>query len=169
MSRENQVVLVNEQDKVTGTMDKLQAHREGVLHRAVSVLITNSQGEMLLQQRAPGKYHSPGQWANAACTHPYLDEDPAIAAERRLQQEMGLQAELRPAFTFIYRAELGRGLIEHELDHVFRGVTDAIPLPDPAEVAAFRWISPELLRQEIEQDEALFAPWFRMIMERLDT
>lgn len=168
MSRENQVVLVNEQDEVTGTMEKLQAHHQGVLHRAVSVLVTNSRGEMLLQQRAPRKYHCPGLWANAACTHPYLDEDPSLAAHRRLREEMGMEAELEFLFTFTYRAELDRGLVEHELDHVFGAITDASPQPDPAEVAACRWLSPEALGRELQDDPGIFAPWFRMIMQRLE-
>ena len=169
MSRENQVVLVNEKDEVTGTMEKLQAHREGVLHRAVSVLITNPRGEMLLQQRALEKYHSPGLWANAACTHPYLDEDPAIAAHRRLQEEMGLQAELKPLFRFIYRAELDRGLIEHELDHVFIGITDQEPTPDPAEVVDFSWMPQVWLQEEMAQASERYAPWFRIIYQRLNS
>ncbi|PID81553.1 isopentenyl-diphosphate delta-isomerase [bacterium DOLJORAL78_65_58] len=167
MGGDDQVVLVNARDEVTGTMEKLQAHREGALHRAVSVVITNARGQMLLQRRAWGKYHSPGLWANAACTHPYLDEDPAIAAQRRLWQEMGLRAELEPLFTFTYRAELDRGLIEHELDHVFQGVTDQDPRPDPAEVAAFRWVSPSILRAEMRRDPDCFAPWFLMIARRM--
>ncbi len=167
MGGDDQVVLVNARDEVTGTMEKLQAHREGALHRAVSVVITNSRGRMLLQQRAWGKYHSPGLWANAACTHPHLDEDPAIAAQRRLRQEMGLRADLEPLFTFTYRAELDRGLIEHELDHVFQGVTDQEPRPDPAEVAAFRWVSPSMLRTEMCRAPDCFAPWFLMILRRM--
>ncbi len=167
MSGEDLVVLVNEQDEVVGTMEKFQAHRLGVLHRAVSVVITNPRGEMLLQQRAQDKYHSPGLWANAACTHPRPDEDPAIAAQRRLQEEMGLQAELTRAFHFIYRAELDRGLVEHELDHVFLGVTAAEPRPNPKEVQAFRWMTPEELRRETELDPLSFAPWFHEIKTRL--
>jgi isopentenyl-diphosphate delta-isomerase len=163
-----EVVLVDEADRALGTMEKLQAHREGRLHRAISVLIYNSSGAMLIHRRAAGKYHSPGLWTNACCSHPYPGEAPAEAAHRRLVEEMGLATPLRPSFRFVYRAALENGLVEHEFDHVFTGTTDAEPLPAPEEVAEYRYIAPEALHDELRQRPTQFTPWFRLIVEELE-
>lgn len=120
------VVLVDEQDKETGTMEKLQAHLNGRLHRAVSVFLFNSKGELLLQQRASGKYHSANLWTNTCCSHPRPGESAYDAANRRLYEEMGLACELSEVFSFIYKAHLGNNLTEHEFDHVFVGTNDNI-------------------------------------------
>ena len=114
------VILVNENDEVLGEMEKMEAHRKGVLHRAISVLVFNSKGEWLLQQRAAHKYHSSLLWSNTACTHPMIGEDTIISAHRRLKEEMGMQSPLKKAFSFQYKAELDGDMIEHELDHVQR-------------------------------------------------
>ncbi|HNK86555.1 MAG TPA: isopentenyl-diphosphate Delta-isomerase, partial [Flavobacteriales bacterium] len=116
-----QVTLVNERDEVIGRMEKLEAHRVGALHRAFSIFIFNREGRLLLQQRADGKYHSPGLWTNSCCGHPRPGEPTMKAAQRRLHEELGIRCELTEEFTFSYRAEFGNGLIEHELDHVFFG------------------------------------------------
>ena len=146
---EEQVVLVDARDNELGTSPKMQAHLEGRLHRAVSVFVFNSDGEMLLQQRAEGKYHSPGLWTNACCSHPRPGEKPHAAANRRLREEMGLDSDLAYSFSFIYKARIGSNIWEHELDHVFVGTLDRDPVPNPEEVAGWRWIAPAQLREEL--------------------
>lgn len=157
---EEEVVLVDSRDNELGTAPKLDAHRTGALHRAISVFIFNSAGEMLLQQRAQGKYHSPGLWSNTCCTHPRPGEKPHGAALRRLREEMGLEASLDHAFSFIYKADLGSGLSEHELDHVFVGYLDTDPKPDPAEIGDWRWVTPEVVQEELTEDPSRFSVWF---------
>ncbi len=156
------VVLVDEQDKELGTMEKMQAHLEGKLHRAVSVFIFNSKHELLLQKRADGKYHSAGLWTNTCCSHPYNNEKPEVAAHRRLQEEMGLTCELKFAFTFIYKAQLDHNLIEHELDYVYIGVTDNLPKKNPAEVADWKYISVNELDVDIKQHPNKYTEWFKI-------
>jgi isopentenyl-diphosphate Delta-isomerase len=167
---EEVVVLVDMFDNELGTAPKLQVHRDGVLHRAVSVFIFNPAGEMLLQRRAEDKYHSPGLWSNAACSHPRPGEEPVMAAERRLREELGVVLPLRPTFSFLYRAEVTGELTEHELDHVFVGLTSDDPSPDPAEVSAWRWISRDALDEELAAAPERFTAWFplayRMLMDR---
>jgi isopentenyl-diphosphate delta-isomerase len=126
------VVLVDEQDQAIGQLEKMEAHRMGLLHRAFSVLIFNTKGELLLQQRAAHKYHSPLLWTNSCCSHPKPGETITAAATRRLQEEMGMSAQLKAAFHFIYKAKLDQGLTEHELDHVVIGYTKLtlLSLPD---------------------------------------
>lgn len=155
-----QVVLVDERDRDLGHMEKLAAHREGMLHRAFSVFIFNSKGHLLLQQRAKGKYHSPGLWTNTCCGHPRPGESTQLAAERRLKEEMGITAPLAPVMRFAYRAELGGGLIEHELDHVLIGEYDRDPLPDPSEAMDWRWVDKAELDKELAAHPALFTAWF---------
>ena len=123
---EEQVVLVNTLDEPQGTMEKMAAHEKGVLHRAFSVFILNSKGELLLQQRAHHKYHSGGLWTNTCCSHPRDGEDVIDAGIRRLQEEMGMRCQLEPKFSFVYRADLDHGMTEHELDHVLIGYSDSI-------------------------------------------
>src|SRR5579872_394906 len=132
------VVLVDEQDRELGTMEKMQAHREGKLHRAVSVFIFDPEKKLLLQKRADGKYHSAGLWTNTCCSHPHLHESPEAAAVRRLQEEMGITCKLRHAFNFTYTATFENNLSEHEFDHVFFGESSEIPKPDPEEVAEWK-------------------------------
>ena len=128
------VILVNEQDRQTGTMEKMEVHQKAILHRAFSVFIFNDKGEMLLQKRAVKKYHSGGLWTNTCCSHPQPGEDTLEAAGKRLQEEMGFNTTLNKAFTFIYKAELDNGLTEHEFDHVFIGNFNGEVQPDPEEV-----------------------------------
>lgn len=150
-----------------GTMEKMEAHVKGVLHRAISVFIFNSKGEMLLQQRAHGKYHSPGLWTNTCCSHPAPGEASLAAAERRLQEEMGLTCRLEHAFWFQYKASFDNGLIEHELDHVFIGHTDETPTPNPEEAASWQYASPAAIREEMEENPARYTVWFRLLAERV--
>ena len=146
---EEHVVLVDERDVAIGTQEKLRAHRDAALHRAVSVFVFDGSGAMLLQRRAAGKYHSGGLWSNAACGHPRPGETPADAPHRRLREEMGIDCPLAPAFTFTYRAELGAGLVEHEVDHVFVGRSGADPAPDPGEVDGWRWVALDAVRADL--------------------
>ena len=118
---EEQVVLVSEKDEILGVMDKMQAHENGILHRAFSVFLFNDKGEMLLQKRAADKYHSPNQWTNAVCSHPRMGETYMEAAQRRLKEELGIETPLTYRFNFLYKADVGQNLWEHELDHVFTG------------------------------------------------
>jgi isopentenyl-diphosphate delta-isomerase len=164
---EDLVVLVDPRDNDLGTAPKLAAHLDGRLHRAVSVFVYDRSGRMLLQRRAAEKYHSSGLWSNACCTHPRPNENPHRAATRRLKEEMGLLTRLEHAFAFIYRAELDNALIEHELDHVFVGIGDDDPLPDPDEVMDWRWVAPADLERELEEDPDRFTSWFRMVVPRL--
>src|SRR4051812_29579171 len=129
-----EVILVNEADEQTGTIDKLEAHRQALLHRAFSVFIFKSNGEMLLQQRAENKYHSAGLWTNACCSHPAPGEDTYDAALRRLQEELGFTTRLEELFSFTYRTDFENGLSEHEYDHVFAGIYDGRVQPDKEEL-----------------------------------
>lgn len=160
------VVLVDENDRQTGLMEKLEAHQKGLLHRAISVFVFNSRGEMLIHRRALEKYHSGGLWTNTCCSHPRPDEDVAAAAVRRLSEEMGMSCTLTRSFDFIYRAELDHELTEHELDHVFTGTSDADPNPDPAEVMDWRWIGRNELHERLKAHPEEFTAWFRIIAER---
>ena len=161
----DQVILVDEQDQPLGTGDKLQTHRDGLLHRAFSVFLFNTAGEMLLQRRAATKYHSPGLWSNTCCSHPRPGEAVLDAAHRRLQEEMGLTSDLSPAFSFIYRIAFDNGLIEHELDHVLIGRTEASPAPHPDEADAWRWIQPDALRADVATHPERYTYWFRYCLD----
>lgn len=164
---DNDVILVNDEDKEIGTMDKMEAHIRGHLHRAISVFIVNSKGEWLLQQRTTEKYHSKGLWSNACCSHPAPGEKTADAAARRLTYEMGIEAQLIDLFSFKYRAELENGLTEHEIDHVFWGICDDTPAPNPHEVMDCRYVDYETLRDEINESPEKYSEWFYLIFERV--
>ncbi len=158
------VVLVNPQDNVLGLMEKQQAHINGVLHRAFSIFLFNEKGEMLLQQRANEKYHSPLKWTNAVCSHPRNGETYLDAANRRLKEELGIETELSEKFHFIYKANVGGGLWEHELDHVFVGNFNAEFNLNKNEVAAVRYISLEDLDRELAKNPDNFTEWFKIIL-----
>jgi isopentenyl-diphosphate delta-isomerase len=162
--RNELVVLVDEQDRELGAMEKLRAHQEGALHRAVSVIILDASGRLLLQQRAAGKYHGARLWSNTACGHPRPGEPPKEAAARRLYEEMGLSCELRAVGTFVYRAAVGE-LIEHEVDHVFVGETLREPLPDPTEVMAWRAIEATHLRRDLQERPDRYTPWLGRVLD----
>lgn len=161
------VVLVDEQDNAIGTMEKQQAHVEGVLHRAFSIFIFNSDKKLLLQKRASSKYHCGGMWTNTCCSHPRETENTIDAAHRRLQEEMGMQCELKPIFSFVYKAEFENGLTEHEFDHVFFGESDQTPTLNLEEVEDFRYIGMEELQIEINENPAHFTPWFLIALDRV--
>ena len=168
---EESVILVNERDEPIGTAPKLDAHRNGALHRAFSVFIQDYKGRILLQQRADDKYHSGGLWTNACCGHPRPGEETITAAERRLFEEMGIDSELDEAGVFTYRTSVGDGLTEHEVDHVFTGTYSADPSPASDEVNQWQWISPDDLRDWIGRDPSAFTVWFEraLYVSRLGT
>ncbi|MDG2152800.1 MAG: isopentenyl-diphosphate Delta-isomerase [Crocinitomicaceae bacterium] len=160
-----EVQLVNPKDEPIGSMEKLEAHQKGLLHRAISVLIFNSKGEMLLQRRALKKYHSPGLWTNTCCSHPYPFEIPEDAASRRLNEEMNIDSKLDFVFKFIYKTEFSNGLIENELDHVFIGYSDDTPHLNTDEAVAFRWVTINDLQRDIEKNPENYTVWFKIIIE----
>ena len=160
------VILVNEDDDEIGQLEKMEVHRSGELHRAFSVLIVNTAGELLLQQRAAQKYHSPLLWTNTCCSHQRPGETTLIAAERRLKEEMGLTSKLQPGFRFIYKAKLDQDLTEHELDHVVFGCSDQIPQINPDEVAAYKWIGLSELLQDLKNNPQDYTAWFQILLNQ---
>lgn len=155
-----QVVLVDPADQEIGTLEKLEAHQKGLLHRAFSVFLFRSDGRVLLQQRAEGKYHSGGLWSNACCGHPRPGEPVTTAAIRRTHEELGVACALQAQGSFLYRAVVGAGLVEHELDHVFVGQLDVEPMPDPGEIMDHRWVLPAELEQLLQAHPEQFTAWF---------
>lgn len=164
---EEQVILVDVLDQQIGTMPKQKAHIEGKLHRAFSVFVFNDAGELLLQQRAFDKYHSPGKWTNTCCSHPRSGEDTLVAANRRLKEEMGMACQLKWMFSFTYHAEFENGLIEHEFDHVYFGHSGYLPIPDKAEVADFRYMTMESLKEELAINPNDYTPWFKICFDQV--
>jgi isopentenyl-diphosphate delta-isomerase len=159
-SDDDLVVLVDAEDRPLGTAGKLDAHIRGLRHRAISALVCNSRGEILLQRRNPAKYHSGGLWSNACCSHPLPGEDVSAAAHRRLMQEMGVRCPLEPMFVESYRAEFGNGLIEDEVVHVFGGLHDGPITPDPDEVSEWTWVTLPALVADQHADPAAYTVWF---------
>ena len=158
------VILVDVHDNAIGTMEKLEAHEKGLLHRAFSILLINQKGEMLLQQRALEKYHSPGLWTNACCSHPKPNESNLDAANRRLKEELGMTVPLTEIFLFTYRAEFDHGLIEHEIDHVFLGFTNDNPRINLTEVMSYKWINLTELKIDINTHPEKYTAWFNLLM-----
>ena len=154
------IILVNEQDEPVGTMEKMEAHRKALLHRAFSIFIFNSRGEMLLQQRSLKKYHSAGLWTNACCSHPKPGEDTLSAAETRLQYEMGFGTEMKKIFEFTYRSAFDNGLTEYEFDHVFAGVHDGLIAPAKDEVNDYCYKSLEQIKESLQSHPAKYTTWF---------
>lgn len=163
-----QVILVDEQDTPVGVMEKMEAHRKGVLHRAFSIFIFNDKGEMLLQQRADDKYHSAGLWTNACCSHPRPGEDIVPAAHRRLKEEMGFDTKLTKLFDLIYKTSFENGLTEHEFDHVFIGNYNDPVQFNKEEVKAVVYKSMEEIKQLVEERPELFTAWFKIVFAKLD-
>lgn len=162
---EEQVVVVSENDEILGLMEKMNAHENGILHRAFSVFLFNDKGEMLLQKRASGKYHSPNQWTNAVCSHPKIDETYLEGAQRRLNEELGITANLTEKFSFIYKADVGQNLWEHELDHVFTGNYEGNFALNEQEVSEIRYISMQQLDEEMNANPEKFTEWFKIILK----
>jgi isopentenyl-diphosphate Delta-isomerase len=158
------VILVDEHDNSIGTMEKMEAHRRGLLHRAFSILVFNSKGQMLLQKRAAGKYHSGGLWTNACCSHPLPDEPMNEATNRRLKYEMGIDLSPEYIYKFIYKAPLDQGLVEHELDYVFSATFNGTPSVNPDEVEEWKFMNMDDLKEDILRHPELYTYWFRVIM-----
>lgn len=168
MTATEYVILVNENNREIGIADKLTAHQNNLLHRAFSVFIFRNK-ELLLQQRAVGKYHSPGLWTNTCCSHPRPDEDITFAALRRLREEFGIITTLKDLGWFYYNAHFANGLSEHEIDHVLIGhiAEDVNIIANPEEIQAYRWITLADLRQELASQPELFTPWLAKALELL--
>ncbi len=166
MTKEN-VILVDENDNPIGLMEKMEAHKKGVLHRAFSVFIFNSEGNIMLQQRALHKYHSPGLWTNTVCSHPHEGETSVEAAHRRIEEEMGFDCDFEEAFSFTYKAEVGQGLTEHELDHVFIGQSDVEPIINPEEVASWKYVDLDWLGIDIKKHPQDYTEWFKIALSEV--
>lgn len=162
-----EVILVNEQDQEIGTMEKIEAHKKALLHRAFSIFIFNSKGELLLQQRAAHKYHSPQLWTNTCCSHQRPNESTIDAANRRLKEEMGMNCELKEAFTFKYKTPFDNGLTEHEFDHVLIGSTDTEPEINKDEVMSFEYKSLSVIESEILSHPENFTSWFKICLPKV--
>ena len=162
-----EVILVNEQDEPVGTMGKMEAHERAILHRAFSVFIFNSKGEMLLQQRAAKKYHSAGLWTNACCSHPNPGEETIAAAKRRLYEELGFTAALKKAFHFTYKAHFENGLTEHEYDHVFTGLYEGEIKPNTEEVNEYCYKTMEDIQHSLETHPQKYTAWFNIAFPQL--
>lgn len=160
------VVLVDSQDSEVGVAEKLDAHRRGLLHRAFSVLIFNNKGEVLLQRRARSKYHSPGLWSNSCCGHPRPGESITAAAARRVNEELGIQCALTEIFTFTYSAPVGNDLCEHEIDHVFVGLSESEPGLEPSEVEEWAWGARSAVTAALLQYPEQYTVWFPLLWER---
>lgn len=161
------VILVNTQDEAIGTMEKMEAHEKALLHRAFSVFVFNKNKELLLHQRADAKYHSGGLWTNTCCSHPRPDETVLGAAHRRLVEEMGFDCEIKPAFHFIYHAELDQGLTEHELDHVLIGEFNDIPIPNPEEVKSYQWMTLIDIEKDLKTNPNKYTEWFKICFDEV--
>jgi len=162
---EEKVILVDKDDHPIGLMAKMEAHEKGLLHRAFSVFVYNREGQLLLQQRAMSKYHSPGLWTNTCCSHQRHEESNISAGKRRLQEEMGFVCELEELFSFVYKAGFDNGLTEHELDHVMVGYYDADPEINPEEVESFKWMGLEDVKRDMENNPDRYTAWFKIIFK----
>jgi len=165
MNREEQVVLVDKEDNPIGLMPKMEAHKKALLHRAFSVFVFNNKGQLLLQQRAADKYHSPLLWTNTCCSHQRDGESSLKAGMRRLQEEMGFSCSLTELFSFIYKAPFDNGLTEHELDHVLVGYFDENPKVNKEEVESYRWMDLEDVKSDIENQPEIYTEWFKIIFK----
>jgi len=163
-SSKDEVIIVNERDEWLGTMDKMEAHRNGVLHRAFSIFIQNSGGELLLQQRAENKYHSGGLWSNTCCSHPMPAESTVAAAHRRLQEEMGFDCDLEQIFTLRYKKEVNNDLIENEYDHIFYGIYDGLVNINAEEVQDYQYMSIENLEKMMQTLPESFTAWLHLAL-----
>ncbi|MGI0141316.1 MAG: isopentenyl-diphosphate Delta-isomerase [Candidatus Micrarchaeales archaeon] len=163
-----EVMLVDEQDRQIGTMEKIAAHSNGAkLHRAFSVFVFNSKGETLLQRRTMVKYHSKGIWSNTCCSHPFIGESVLDAAHRRLKEEFGFDCALEEKFSFTYRVDVGEGLTEHEFDHVLTGTYNGEINPNPDEIMEYKWIEPKELAKDMEQNPKKYTLWSMIGLEKI--
>ena len=163
-----EVILVDVNDRPTGTMEKMEAHEKGALHRAFSVFIFNEKGEMLLQQRAMNKYHSGGLWTNACCSHPLPNEETPMAAKRRLQEELGFETTIEKIFDFVYRADFENGLIEYEFDHVFVGTYEGKIHLNKEEVMDVCYKDVQEIQQNLKNHPQKYTPWFHLAFPKIE-
>lgn len=161
------LILVDKNDEPQGKMEKDSVHRLGLLHRAFSIFIFNTKGELLLQQRADDKYHSAGLWTNSCCSHPRYGEDISEAIPRRLMEEMGMTCKTNFAFSFIYNACFENGLTEHEFDHVYFGISDDLPIPEKSEVKNWKYIRLENLEKQIENQPEIYTAWLKICLTQV--
>lgn len=166
--KKEEVILVNEHDEATGAMEKMEAHRKGVLHRAFSIFIFNSKGEMLLQQRAFSKYHSGGLWTNACCSHPLPGEETKNAAARRLKEELGFETTVKKIFDFIYKAEFDNGLTEHEFDHVFTGEYEGVINLNKDEVNDYCYKKIGEIKHSLQTHPQKYTAWFHLAFPKIE-
>ncbi len=162
------VILVDENDNELGLMEKMEAHKKGLLHRAFSVFVFNSKNELMLQQRSDNKYHSGGLWTNTCCSHPRAGETLEAAVQRRMMEEMGFSCEFSYQFSFIYKAQLDNNLTEHELDHVFFGFYDGLPHLNKDEAKAWKYASIETIKRDILENPQNYTAWFKIIFNRVE-
>lgn len=161
------LILVDENDNEVGLMDKLLAHQTASLHRAFSLFIFNTKGELLLQQRADEKYHSAGLWSNTCCSHPIHGESISDTMKRRLDEEMGMQCSVEFKFSFIYKTELENNLTEHELDHVYFGISDDQPMPNPQEVKSWKYMALPDLKKDIHLHPSHYSAWLNICLPKV--
>lgn len=164
--KEEHVILVNENDEQIGTMPKMEAHEKALLHRAFSVFVFNDQNELMLQQRASQKYHSPNLWTNTCCSHQRVGEANIEAGKRRLQEEMGFVTELKDTVSFIYKAPFDNGLTEHEFDHILVGHYNDNPKINSEEVSNWKWMNLEAVKTDMQQQPTIYTAWFKIIFDK---
>lgn len=163
---QEQVILVNEKDEQIGLMEKIEAHEKALLHRAFSVFVFNNKNELMIQQRAHSKYHSPGLWTNTCCSHQREGESNINAGKRRLMEEMGFSTDLKDTISFIYKAPFDNGLTEHEFDHILVGYFEDEPKPNPDEVADWKWMTLEDLKTDMSKNPDIYTEWFKIIFDK---
>ncbi len=163
---EEKVILVNEKDEQIGLMEKIEAHRKALLHRAFSVFVFNDRNELMIQQRALTKYHSPGLWTNTCCSHQREGETNIAAGKRRLEEEMGFTTDLKDTISFIYKAPFDNGLTEHEFDHILVGNFEGEPNLNPEEVAAWKWVALDDLQMDMKKNPHIYTEWFKIIFDK---
>lgn len=160
----SEILLVNDNDEIIGQSEKIKIHKEGLLHRAFSIILFNTKGKMLIQKRASSKYHSGGLWTNACCSHHGPNEELEVVIHKRLKEEMGIDCDLKKIFSFRYYAVLDNDMIENEIDHVFIGQTDKNPLPNPEEVQDYKWMSINSLKEDITKNPERYTVWFKILL-----
>ena len=164
---EAMLIAVDAHDRETGRVEKMTAHRSGILHRAFSIFVFDEADRLLLQRRARRKYHSGGLWSNTCCSHPHAGEPLLDAAHRRLREEMGFDCALEVVFGFVYRATLDRGLVEHEFDHVIVGRFFGVPAPDVREVEDWKWVTVPTIQSQLAENPAAYTAWFKSALDGL--
>ena len=164
--KEEHVILVDKNDNQIGVMPKMEAHEKALLHRAFSVFVFNSKNELMLQQRALHKYHSPGLWTNTCCSHQREGETNLEAGKRRLKEEMGFETPLEEKISFIYKAPFDNGLTEHELDHIMVGYYESDPIINKDEVESWKWMPLEEVKKDIDKKPEIYTEWFKIIFQK---